>query len=138
MVEVEYLMLVPTPPMTVAIHVINEEGQILFASNDFNNPEWFRFSKPRGKVRSRCHLPGNFLAEGRHYIRVALCTYNPNVVHALVEEAASFQIIDHSQGDGVRGVYSGGNWPGLVRPMLQWKAEMTDGAGNRVFCDIDE
>jgi lipopolysaccharide transport system ATP-binding protein len=136
-VEVEYLMIDPTPPMTVAIHLSNEEGQVLFASNDFNNSEWFHFSKPRGHVRSRCHLPGNFLAEGRHYIRAALCTYNPNVVHASVEEAASFQIIDQSQGDGVRGHYSGGQWPGLVRPMLQWKAEMTDVAGNRVFSDID-
>jgi lipopolysaccharide transport system ATP-binding protein len=88
-------------------------------------------------VRSQCHLPGNFLAEGRHYIRVALCTYNPNVVHALVEEAVSFQIIDQSQGDGVRGPYAGGHWPGLVRPMLRWNAEMTDAAGNRIFCDID-
>ena len=124
-------------PITVALHLLNEEGQVLFASNDFNNSKWFRFDKPKGSARVRCHVPGNFLAEGRHFLRVALCTYNPNIVHALVEEAASFQVVDHSQGDGVRGPYSGGRWPGVVRPMLPWKAEMTNADGKRVFCDIE-
>jgi len=137
-VEVEYYRKEQIAPTTIALHLLNEEGLILFASNDFNNAAWAQFVKPKGLVRGRCYVPGNFLAEGRHYLRVALCTYNPNIVHVVVDEAASFQVVDKSEGDGVRGPYSGGHWPGLVRPMLPWKAEMKDAGGRRIFSDIED
>jgi lipopolysaccharide transport system ATP-binding protein len=53
-------------------------------------------------------------------------TYNPTVVHAGEQDAVAFQVADRSTGDGVRGEYVG-DWPGVVRPMLRWTVETSDG-----------
>jgi lipopolysaccharide transport system ATP-binding protein len=106
----------------VNLHFYNDEGAVLFVSNDFNAPDWKSTTRKRGLVRSTCRIPGNFLAEGRVTVLVAVSSYNPTQVHALERDAVAFHIIDHSDGDGVRGPY-GGEWPGVVRPMLDWRLE---------------
>ncbi len=119
-VEVEYENLQPGSRPTSILHFINEEGICLFATNDFNNREWYRTPRRAGIVNATCQIPGNLLAEGRLFLLVALGTYNPNLIHALVRDAISFQVVDHSEGDGVRGEASV-DWPGVMRPILDWE-----------------
>ncbi len=119
-VEVEYENLQSGSRPTVILHFVNEAGVCLFATNDFNNREWWNTPREAGIVKAICYIPGNLLAEGRIFLLVALGTYNPNAIHALVNDAVSFQIIDQSEGDGVRGE-SATDWPGVMRPMLDWK-----------------
>jgi len=128
-VEVEYWNLQHRLHPTVSMHFINEDGTCLFVTNDWNNREWWKSPRTPGLVRSTCRIPGNFLAEGRLFLLVAVCTYNPDHVHAIERDAVSFQVIDKSDGDGVRGVYSPA-WPGVVRPMLEWKVEAVPHAKN--------
>jgi lipopolysaccharide transport system ATP-binding protein len=105
---------------SVNIHFYNDDGVCLFVTNDFNAPAWKAGPRKSGVVRSRCHIPGNFLAEGRVILRfVAVSSYNPTSVHALERDAVSFQVVDKSEGDGVRGEYAN-EWPGVVRPWLEW------------------
>lgn len=122
-VEVEYWNFEDKLRPTAIIHLINSDGVTLFASNDFNNKEWAETPRRYGVVRSTCCIPGNFLAEGSIYILVAVGTYNPNIVHALERDAVVFQVVDRSEGKGVRGEYSGGNWPGVIRPYLKWNVD---------------
>jgi lipopolysaccharide transport system ATP-binding protein len=119
-IEVEYWNLKNGLRPTAVVHFINEHGICLFASNDFNNLDWWRTPRKIGLVRATCHVPGNLLAEGRVFILAAICSYNPNVVHVIERDAVSFQVVDHSDGDGVRGVHVG-EWPGVIRPMLDWE-----------------
>ena len=121
-VEVEYWALQAGTRPTVSIHFVNEEGVCLLVSNDFNNRGWWYTPRSPGLVRAVCDVPGNFLAEGQIFIVVAVCSYNPDIVHLLERDVVSFQIVDRSEGDGVRGDY-GGVWPGVVRPMLTWRIE---------------
>jgi lipopolysaccharide transport system ATP-binding protein len=118
-VEIEYdLLKVDRDRVPIAvIHLVNENGVVLFSSADF---ERNRKSNPQtvGPARARCRIPGGLLAEGRFTVLAALVNYNPNVVHALVLEAVSFQAIDRSEG-GVRGECAQ-DWPGVVRPRLEW------------------
>lgn len=118
-IEVSYWTRTGTLRTTAVLHFINEDGVLLFASNDFNNREWWTTPRDAGVVTASCHVPGNFLAEGRVFVRAAVTSYNPDVVHSLVSDAVSFQVIDTSEGDAVRGEYAG-NWPGVMRPMLPW------------------
>jgi lipopolysaccharide transport system ATP-binding protein len=124
-IEVEYWHVSTDPALfpSVNLHLSNEDGVILFVTNDFNNRSWARTIREPGVVTVRCHIPGNFLAEGRVFVLAAISTYNPTVVHALENDAVSFQVVDRSTGDGVRGVYAS-EWPGVVRPMLEWAAEV--------------
>ena len=105
------------------IHLYNDEGVCLFINNDWNQrASWARESRRNVIVRSTCHIPANFLAEGRVIVTAAVSSYNPLIAHAVEYDAVAFQMVDRSTGDGVRGVYTN-EWPGVVRPMLKWNVE---------------
>lgn len=103
------------------IHLFNTEGDCLFASSDANNVEWRMQPRTKGLVRTRCRIPGNFFAEGGVFVRATIVSLGPTVVHAIENDAVAFHVMDPSQGDGVRGDWAG-DYPGLVRPMLEWEA----------------
>ncbi len=103
-VEVEYKQFSPNLRATAILHFINEEAVRLFATNDFNNLQWWNTIRTTSKVRAVCHVPANFLAEGRIDVLAAVGSYNPNVVHALESDAVSFTVVDQSDGDGVLAV----------------------------------
>jgi lipopolysaccharide transport system ATP-binding protein len=127
-VEVEYHHLATATRPSVNLHFYNEDGVCLFVSNDFHNPDWKLTAAQSGVIRSTCWLPGNFLAEGRIMVLAAVSSYNPTVVHGMERDAVSFLVVDHSDGDGVRGEYVN-EWPGVVRPMLDWTVELQPSSG---------
>jgi len=122
-IEVEYEQLRSdlSRPLTVSIHVINEAGITLFASNDFNNMGWYTAPRKSGTVRARCIIPPNLLTEGTYAVLVAVCSYNPNVIHAIERDAVVFQAVESETQVGARAEY-GGDWPGVIRPFLVWEA----------------
>ena len=124
-VEVEYdhLVVQGNSKPSATVHFFNDEGVCLFATNDFNDSEWKSRPRRPGRIKAVCHVPGNFFAEGRIFILAAVVTYNPDVLHAIERDAISFQVVDHSHGDGVRGDYAGAVWPGVIRPMVPWKVQ---------------
>lgn len=122
-VEVEYWTKDPgTLRPSVNLHFYNGDGVCLFINNDWLDRQWWESSRRPGLVRAVCHIPGNFLAEGRVIVTAVISTYNPTIVHATEPEAVAFVVVDHSDGDGVRGVYAN-DFPGVVRPMLEWSVE---------------
>jgi len=124
-IEVEYWNQQHGSRPTVILHFLNEEGLTLFATNDFNNRVWWQTPRQPGLVKAVCEVPGNILAEGHLFVMAALGTYNPNHIHAMVPDAVQFQIVDHSEGDAVRGE-SRTEWPGVMRPMLNWDVVSQD------------
>lgn len=111
------------PSVNLAFY--NDEGVCLFISNDWQGREAHDMAGRPGVVRSTCRIPGNFLAEGRVMVTAAVSTFNPSIAHALERDAVAFQIVDRSQGDGVRGE-STNEWPGVIRPMLDWRTQTRD------------
>ncbi len=108
---------------TAILHIIDEFERTLFASNEFDNPEWAQYHNGRdGKVHTVCVIPGNLLSEGRYKVLIALGNYNPNMTHTLHKNALSFLIIDKPGVDKNR-MRVGGKWPGLIRPILDWRIE---------------
>jgi lipopolysaccharide transport system ATP-binding protein len=120
-IEVEYSHLPSDSALrpSVNLHISNEDGTLLFITGDATNLRWRSTPRAPGVVRAVCTIPGNFLAEGRHYVLAAVSTYNPTRVHVLERDAVSFQVVDRSEGDGVRAEYAN-EYPGAVRPMLDW------------------
>jgi lipopolysaccharide transport system ATP-binding protein len=129
-VEVEYWSEDPGALRpSVGLHFYNDEGVCLFASHDWNDREASVRRRVPGVVRSTCRVPANFLAEGRIIVTASVATFNPFVNHAVERDAVAFQVVDRSEGDGVRGQYAN-EWPGVVRPMLEWHIEnLTRAAG---------
>jgi lipopolysaccharide transport system ATP-binding protein len=122
-VEVEYWSREPGSLRPFAnLHFFNDEGVCIFITGDSNNRDWWESPRHPGLVRSTVRIPGNFFAEGRVVVTAAVSTINPTVVHALERDAVAFQVVDRSRGDGVRGEFAN-EWPGVVRPMLDWTVE---------------
>ena len=122
-VEVEYDNMQAALRVTAILHFINSAGICLFATNEFEDPRWWTRPIAPGLIRSRCTVPGNFLTEGPILLLAALGTYNPNVVHALVQDAASFTVVEAETPAAFRRIYSG-DWPGVVRPSLNWESSV--------------
>ncbi|HEY8870341.1 MAG TPA: ABC transporter ATP-binding protein [Candidatus Limnocylindrales bacterium] len=130
-VEVEYWCEEPGELRpSVGLHFYNDDGIRLFASHDWNDREAWGRPRVPGVVRSTCRVPGNFLAEGRIVVTVRVATLAPLVNHAVERDAVAFQVVDRSDGDGVRGHYAN-DWPGVVRPMLEWHIEIPLAASDR-------
>lgn len=123
-IEIEYEFLGGRSDCVAAFNVINEAGVILFGSADFHHSPWQNGARQPGVVRSSCCIPGHFFAEGRVSVLVAVCSYNPDAVHAIEHDALAFMVVDKTQGSGVRG-HAVSAWPGVVRPMLEWSVEAT-------------
>jgi lipopolysaccharide transport system ATP-binding protein len=121
-IEVEYWNLQDRIKPTVSIHFTNEDGVLLFVSNDFSNHDWWSSTRQPGRVRARCRVPAHLLAEGRFLILAALCTYNPNNLHALERDVVSFQVVDQYDLEKIREKYTR-PWPGALRPKLEWRVE---------------
>jgi lipopolysaccharide transport system ATP-binding protein len=120
-VEVDYWNLSDDPNFRpfVNLHFFNVEGACLFVTNDANDVTWRTRPRRKGVVHARCHIPGNFFAEGTVFINAAVSSLLPTVLHVQEKEAVAFHVLDPSDGDGVRHEWVG-DYPGILRPMLEW------------------
>jgi lipopolysaccharide transport system ATP-binding protein len=118
-IEVEYWNLQNHLKPSVSIHFTNEEGVLLFASNDFINDDWWNSTRRPGLVRAQCQIPAHLLSEGQYFVLAAVCTYNPPVIHALERDAVCFQAVDQYDLDKTREKFPQ-KWPGAIRPKLAW------------------
>jgi lipopolysaccharide transport system ATP-binding protein len=123
-VEFQYWHLNRRKYPTAILHFKDEQNNTLFATNEFNAREWKDVHREQGLITARCHVPGNLLSEGRITVLAAINCYNPTTIHVYADDAISFEVVDHSDGDGVRGPVVG-HWPGLVRPWLDWETRRT-------------
>lgn len=126
-IEVDYWRLPGNQDVTptVFLQFTNDEGTCLFHSAAYEVAGDLRPGGSECLFRATCHIPGNFLAEGRVMVHAWLASLNPTTVHAHEIDAVSFQVVDKSDGDGVRGEW-GTEWPGVVRPKLDWTSQTLD------------
>lgn len=106
--------------------VCSAEGELLFVSVD-QDPAWRLRPRPKGTYTTRARIPGNLLAEGMHYVNFHVLSLNPNNLLATEAGAIVFNVVDSQEGDSARGDYTG-VFPGLVRPLLEWKTDYEPGA----------
>ncbi len=123
-VEMTYDVLASDKVLVPNFHFYNEDGTCVFISHNMEK-EWRYTPRPVGRYISKLFVPGNFLAEGRFLITVALSTYLPLEVHFVDRDSVSFTVIDNLDGDTARGDYAG-HLPGIVRPLLEWETERED------------
>ena len=68
-------------------------------------------------------IPGNFLSEGTLFVGAGLETRQPRITQFRVRDVVAFQVVDSLDGDSARGD-TGGEWRGVVRPLLPWRTEI--------------
>ena len=93
------------------IHILSSHDK---ESSTINNP------LPLGIYTKKITIPGNFLAESSYSCSFAIMRYNPFYVEFHEMDIVGFNVIDEIGVNTVRGNYSG-KFPGVVRPLLNWK-----------------
>jgi lipopolysaccharide transport system ATP-binding protein len=121
-IEIGFKVLRDGKPLFPKIKVLDQEGAVAFNAID-TDERWLQPTRP-GEYRSTAWIPGNLLNEGSAIVEAAICSLDfPKLEHhAAVYEAVSFEVLDPGEGDSARGRF-GGQWRGVVRPLLDWTVE---------------
>jgi lipopolysaccharide transport system ATP-binding protein len=121
-IEIGFKVLREGKPLFPKIKVLDEEGAVAFNAMD-TDERWLQ-PTPAGEYISTAWIPPNLLNEGNAIVEVAICSLDfPKLEHhAAVYEAVSFEVLDPGEGDSARGRF-GGQWRGVVRPLLEWSVE---------------
>lgn len=104
---------------THGFNLFDSKGTHILSSHDTEMAK-LKNTFSKGIYSTKVTIPKNFLAEGLHSVSVAIMSYNPFIIHFHELEAISFSTFDSFTETSVRGVY-GGNFPGIIRPLLNWK-----------------
>jgi lipopolysaccharide transport system ATP-binding protein len=121
-IEIGFRILMSDVPMFPKIKVMNEQGQIAFNAIDTSE----RWSEPPvpGDYVSTAWIPANLLNEGFVTVDVDISSIGMHKLRSRAgkREAVSFHVLDPGEGDSARGLF-GGQWHGVVRPLLEWTTE---------------
>ncbi|RJP78005.1 MAG: ABC transporter ATP-binding protein [Desulfobacteraceae bacterium] len=125
LVEQEFEVLESGHILLPSFQFFNDNGLELFATDDLD-PAWRRKPRPAGRYVSTAVIPGNYLAEGTHFVFASLTTVDPYVKQFFQPNVVSFKVVDSFEGDAARG-----DWPfkfgGVVRPYLKWSTRYQPG-----------
>jgi len=118
-IEFTYEILKEGELFTHGFNLFNVENIHILSSHD-KESETLNMPHSKGIHKKSVVIPGNFLAEGSYVCSFAIMRYNPFHVELHELEVVGFNVIDEISSKTVRGNYSG-NFPGIVRPLLNWK-----------------
>lgn len=122
-IELEYEVLTSGYLLLPHFVLRNQDGTVLFVSVDLD-PAWRGRRRPAGRYVSVGWIPGNLLTEGMVSVMPVLMSLSPEHIHAMVEDAVAFRVVDDlSTKDTSRGDYNQ-PMPGLIRPMLTWQTRL--------------
>jgi lipopolysaccharide transport system ATP-binding protein len=121
--ELEYQLDAPVTGLRVGMYLSTMRGEYVFTAFDTDEVTQFeRFgSRKAGRYFSRCHLPADFLNEGRYSLGVNASSFG--VRRYFMDETALSFNVDISGAPGTQ-------WPemrqGPVRPRLEWQIEKVE------------
>ncbi len=118
-IEFTYEITIENRLFTHGFNLFNSHNIHVLSSHDKDSLT-LRLALIKGIYSKTITIPGNFLAEGGYTCSFAIMTYNPFHIEFHEMEIVGFNIIDELGSNKVRGNYSG-RFPGIVRPLLNWK-----------------
>lgn len=118
-IEFTYQVLEDNQLFTLGFNLFNNHNIHILSSHDSHSPT-LKQPLPKGIYTRRIRIPGNFLAEAGYNCSFAIMRYDPFEVEFHEMEIVGFNVIDEMGLKTVRGNYSG-KFPGVVRPLLNWK-----------------
>jgi lipopolysaccharide transport system ATP-binding protein len=113
-IELDFTVEKPIPPSHVALHVLMEDGQLLFNTVSSDNLTHLNHELPTGRHRYRCTIPGGLLRPGRYFLSM----WEPaGHRHVHREGILSFTVTDEHNPGARHGQY------GLIAPVFEWQLD---------------
>ena len=118
-INMTYEVLKDTETLWLGHNIHNEHGVNIFDTHSVNT-EYYNKPHPKGIYSSVAWIPGNLLNIGSYSVSSAIFNHLKNVIHFHEHDAVSFSVHEELNKETARGL-SGGNFPGIVRPLLKWE-----------------
>ncbi|MFH6994860.1 polysaccharide ABC transporter ATP-binding protein [Flavobacterium sp. FlaQc-48] len=112
-IEIEYFNFLEGNLINANISILNDKEVHVLAS-----PNLERIPLEKGKYKSTCVIPKNFLNTGKYFFTVLLVGNNFEIITQL-ENIVAIEVDEN--GDQRKGYF--GYWGGIIRPDLKWKNE---------------
>jgi lipopolysaccharide transport system ATP-binding protein len=117
-VEFDYWNLKPGAHLNLSIHVFDENGALAFNTIPYTDEIWHGKPFPSGLFRSMFSIPGHFLNDGRHSLKL-MAVHDQGHINFILDDVLVFDVVDDQPREGWQG-----KWQGAVRPRLQWATEL--------------
>lgn len=119
-ITIEYEVLEANHILWHGLNFYNEAGVNIFDSHNVTS-EWYVKPHPIGTFKTTAWIPENLLNQGKVIVNVAIFNHEKHQIHLHAHEVIAFDIIDFLRQDIItaRGS-STGEFPGLIRPLLNW------------------
>lgn len=122
-VEFEYWKLTANTRLHLVAQVFNEHDIHVLATAELKE-----VSTPAGLLRSMFTVPADLLNNGTY--RIQLLIFQGGIGDGLVADWDDLLTVEiHDVASDLRGDYHG-DWPGAVRPVLEWDTELVEPLGN--------
>jgi lipopolysaccharide transport system ATP-binding protein len=122
-ITMKYEVLKEAKIFTHGMNLFNSQGINVLNSHDVTST--IRNNKRKiGKYSSTMWIPGNFLSDGLISVGVAIFNQAPFYLHFQELDVVAFTVFDNLDVQSARGNYVG-EFPGIVRPILQWQTLST-------------
>lgn len=110
-VEIEYVNFIDNHSINVSISIFDDKEVYVLSS-----PNLKRIPLGKGKYKSICSIPPNFLNKGKYFCTVLLVGNNLEIITQL-DKIVAIELDE----EGLRREGYFGYWGGVVRPYLEWK-----------------
>jgi lipopolysaccharide transport system ATP-binding protein len=99
-------------------HLYNQGGVMVFPTATLHVKELAQKVYEPGLYRSSCVVPADLLNSSTYFVHAFLSRETDGHPYVHVPEAVSFQV--NNDGTGQGDVFTGADWPGVIRPLLPW------------------
>lgn len=120
-IEMEFEVFTSDRQLMPSIDLYDDQGSLVFVSVE-TDEAWNSLPVPAGKYQIQVWIPANLLNEGMYFVGCHIATTNPWEQHYNAQQQVCFQVVDNMEPGSARGPFMG-NFPGAVRPKLNWQRE---------------
>lgn len=114
--EFDYWDLDEDARLSLSVHLVNEQGVMVFNTGSIQEPGWHDRPVSKGLFRSSCFIPGDLLNDGLYRAEIMFVRDEGELAYRH-PDVLVFQI--HDERDPRLSWH--GKWPGAVRPLLRWQ-----------------
>jgi lipopolysaccharide transport system ATP-binding protein len=116
-IKIEFEVLLPTNDLVLGFNLYSQRDVHILSSHQKNRKPQYA----AGIYKTVVWLPANFLSEGIHYCGVAAMSYSAiYTVHFHDINQFVFNVSDVQSAATARGENYTGEFPGIIRPILEW------------------
>jgi len=117
-IELHYEVVTDQEVLWIGYNIHNETGLNIFDTHSVQT-NYYQQPHSRGNYTATAWIPANLLNLGTYYVSCAIFNHQQNVIHLHEHQLLSFSIHEAFDKLTARGM-SGGDFPGLIRPLLEW------------------